>query len=63
MSSHLESRRDPAEGGAPKALTVSQLNRLAKDVLEGGIGETWVTGEISGFKAYPTGALVLLVQG
>ncbi len=55
MSTSMDPHREPGEGGAPRALTVSQLNRLAKDLLEQGIGETWLTAEISGFKAYPTG--------
>lgn len=44
-------------GGAEpqRALTVSQLNRLAKGVLDEAIGEVLLTGEITGFKAYPSG--------
>ena len=43
------------ESGASSALSVSQLNRLAKGLLEEGIGEILLSGEITGFKAYPSG--------
>ena len=43
------------ESGASPALSVSQLNRLAKGLLEDGIGEIMLTGEITGFKSYPSG--------
>lgn len=37
------------------ALSVHELTRAAKDVLEGAIPKLWVRGEVSGFKAYPSG--------
>jgi len=39
----------------PQVLTVSELNRLAKDLLERGLPLMWVAGEISNFKRYDSG--------
>ena len=39
----------------PQVITVSELNRLAKDLLERGLPLTWVVGEISNFKRYDSG--------
>ncbi|HEU5359211.1 MAG TPA: exodeoxyribonuclease VII large subunit [Gemmatimonadales bacterium] len=48
----LFSRSDqPAEG----ALTVAELDRRCRRLLEGEIGPTWVKGEVSGLKAYQSG--------
>ena len=44
----------PGETSA-EALSVHALTSAAKDVLEGGIPKLWVHGEVSGFKAYPSG--------
>lgn len=44
----------PGETSA-EALSVHDLTRAAKDVLEAGIPRVWVRGEVSGFKAYPSG--------
>ncbi|HSC58123.1 MAG TPA: exodeoxyribonuclease VII large subunit [Gemmatimonadales bacterium] len=41
----------PAEG----ALTVAELDRRCRRLLEGEVGPTWVKGEISGFKPYQSG--------
>lgn len=38
-----------------EALSVHALTSAAKDVLEGAFPKLWVRGEISGFKAYPSG--------
>lgn len=40
---------------AEGAWTVSQVARRARDVVEQGVGPLWVTGEVSGFKAYSSG--------
>jgi exodeoxyribonuclease VII large subunit len=39
----------------PKALSVTQLLRRMKNVLESGIGEVWVEGEISNLKKQASG--------
>ncbi|MBX3741690.1 MAG: exodeoxyribonuclease VII large subunit [Akkermansiaceae bacterium] len=39
----------------PKALSVTQLLRRMKNVLESGVGEVWVEGEISNFKKQASG--------
>lgn len=47
-----------AEGPAPprrRAITVSQLNDRVQHVLENGIGDQWVEGEISNVKLMPAG--------
>lgn len=43
----------PAE--ASSALTVTEVNRLAKQAVEGAIGPVWVHGEVTGLKAYSSG--------
>ena len=40
---------------ASGALTVTEVNRLAKGAVEGALGPTWVHGEVSGLKAYASG--------
>ena len=40
---------------AAEAVTVAWLTSTAKDVLEGAFVPLWVKGEVSGFKAYPSG--------
>ena len=47
----------PAAPAAPaeKILTVTQLTRRVKDVLEGGIGTVWVQGEISNHRRQTSG--------
>lgn len=40
---------------AEGAWTVSQVARRARQVVEQGVGLLWVTGEVSGFKAYSSG--------
>jgi exodeoxyribonuclease VII large subunit len=40
---------------AGEALSVHDLTSAAKDVLEGAFPKLWVRGEVSGFKAYPSG--------
>ncbi len=43
-------------GASPaQALAVHDLTSAAKDVLEGAFPKLWVRGEVSGFKAYPSG--------
>jgi exodeoxyribonuclease VII large subunit len=43
----------PAE--ASSALTVTEVNRMAKGAVEGALGAVWVHGEITGLKAYASG--------
>ncbi|MEO6067859.1 MAG: exodeoxyribonuclease VII large subunit [Gemmatimonadota bacterium] len=43
----------PAE--ASSALTVAEVNRIAKNAIEGTLGPVWVHGEVSGLKAYASG--------
>ncbi len=43
----------PAE--ASSALTVTEVNRLAKGAVEGALGAVWVHGEVTGLKAYSSG--------
>ncbi|MBX3172942.1 MAG: exodeoxyribonuclease VII large subunit [Gemmatimonadaceae bacterium] len=40
---------------AAEALSVKELTSAAKDVLEGAFPKLWIRGEVSGFKAYPSG--------
>lgn len=40
---------------AAEALSVKDLTSAAKDVLEGAFPKLWIRGEVSGFKAYPSG--------
>ncbi len=41
--------------GVPRVWTVSQVNSLARELLEGSVPLLRVAGEISGFKRYPAG--------
>ena len=43
----------PAEASA--ALTVTEVNTLAKRAVEGALGAVWVHGEVTGLKAYSSG--------
>jgi exodeoxyribonuclease VII large subunit len=43
----------PAE--ASSALTVTEVNRIARKLVEGELGPVWIAGEISGLKAYASG--------
>jgi exodeoxyribonuclease VII large subunit len=38
-----------------KVWTVSEINRAARETLEGTFGQVWVEGEISNFRLYPSG--------
>jgi len=38
-----------------KVYSVSELNRLARDLLEVNLGHIWLEGEISNYKLYPSG--------
>ncbi len=55
------SRRRPTVAGGndadakPKALSVTELTRLLKDLIESTFGHVWVEGEISNFKCYGSG--------
>jgi exodeoxyribonuclease VII large subunit len=40
---------------ASSALTVTEVNRMAKGAVEGALGAVWVHGEITGLKAYSSG--------
>lgn len=47
---------DPAAARLlPPVISVAELNRLAKDLIEGALPLTWVAGEISNFKRYDSG--------
>lgn len=37
------------------ALSVTELNHLLRTAVEGALGQVWVKGEVSSFKAYPSG--------
>jgi exodeoxyribonuclease VII large subunit len=39
----------------PQVWSVSQVNALARELLEGSLPPLWVAGEVSGFKRYPAG--------
>jgi exodeoxyribonuclease VII large subunit len=45
----------PAASSAEKALTVTQLTRRVKEVLERQVGALWVTGEVSNHRAQSSG--------
>ena len=42
-------------GSAPRVLSVSELNRLAREIVERHLPLSWVAGEISNFKRYDSG--------
>lgn len=44
-------------------LTVSHLNKTVRELLEGEMGQLWLTGEISIFPSLCVGSLVLYSQG
>ena len=44
-----------APNEASGALTVTEVNRLAKGAVEGALGAVWVHGEVTGLKAYSSG--------
>ncbi len=52
-------RATPAGGPGPRddgaVLTVSELNALAQEILEGSFPAVWVEGEISNLRRYPSG--------
>jgi len=45
----------PDTAADPKTLSVTQLNKLIHETLEGSFSSVWVEGEISGPRAYPSG--------
>ena len=45
----------PPQASAPQALSVTQLLRRMKNVLEAGVGELWVEGEVSNLKKQGSG--------
>jgi exodeoxyribonuclease VII large subunit len=47
---------------AAEAVSVAWLTGTAKDVLEGAFVPLWVKGEVSGFKAYPSGHWYLTLK-
>ncbi|MGH7533230.1 MAG: exodeoxyribonuclease VII large subunit [Gemmatimonadales bacterium] len=51
MTDLFESAAEPAEA----ALTVAELDRRCRRLLEGEIGPIWVQGEVSGLKTYQSG--------
>jgi len=52
----------PTEEARRKVYSVSELNRLAKAVLENELGEVWVEGEISGFKRHSSGHMYFEIK-
>ena len=44
-----------AERRLPPVISVAELNRLTKELIEGALPLTWVAGEISNFKRYDSG--------
>lgn len=52
-----ESHRSPFESVFPTApeVTVSELNAMVRELLEHAVPALWVTGEVSGWKRYPSG--------
>ncbi len=53
MQLDLAFRRD--EPPPPRVLTVSELTRAVRELIEGGIGEVWVRGEISNHRRQASG--------
>jgi len=47
---------------APKILSVSQVNRLVAGMLEEYFSDIWIMGEVSNFKAYPSGHLYFALK-
>ena len=45
----------PSVSSPPRILSVSELNRLAREIMERNLPLTWVAGEISNFKRYDSG--------
>lgn len=54
-SSAVTSADLPAANPEPAVLTVSALNKLIRRKLEGEFATLWIRGEISNFKAHPSG--------
>ncbi len=44
-----------APSEASSALSVAEVNRIAKRLIEGELGPVWVHGEVSGLKSYASG--------
>jgi exodeoxyribonuclease VII large subunit len=42
-------------GGQPRPISVSRLNSLIRETLEGSLPALWVAGEVAGWKRYPSG--------
>ena len=42
-------------GGTTKVLTVAELTRAIRGILETRFGSVWVQGEISNYKQHPSG--------
>lgn len=45
----------PNPNASDKIYSVSELNRLAADALQSGVGAVWVRGEVTGYKLQPSG--------
>jgi exodeoxyribonuclease VII large subunit len=51
-------------GGSPEsAVSVEEVTRTAKDVLEAGVPQLWIRGEISGFKVHGNGHWYFSLRG
>jgi exodeoxyribonuclease VII large subunit len=55
--------QSPITATAPRQiLTVTQLNRLVSGLLDERFADVWVTGEVSNFRAYPSGHLYFTLK-
>ena len=52
----------PAEPEQPKALTVTELNRQIKGMIERKYGTTWVEGEVSNFRPAASGHIYFTLK-
>ncbi len=55
MQLDFDLQRGPEPPEGPKVHTVAELTRRVRDLLEGGIGEVWVEGEISNLRRQASG--------
>ncbi len=53
---------EPLESSGPKILTVSQVNALVAGMLGEYFSDVWIEGEVSNFKAYPSGHLYFALK-
>ena len=46
----------------PKIFSVSEINRLVRDVLMNNFTTIWIKGEISGFRQFSSGTGILILR-